>query len=439
MHDLIGKTNVERIAIIVSCNGTSKFLGAPKIASSTGQNIANAVYDTLVKWNIVDRIAGMSFDTTSHNTGVDNGAAALLEAKIGRKLLRFPCRHHIYEIVLRSVFELKLTSSSAPDVPMFNRFSSAWSTYDHNAYTSGIDDGIVGKQISKDERDDIIKFCYDQLSKFQIRDDYKEFIQLVLIFLGEDKEKNKFNFHTPGPTSNARWMAKAIYCLKMFIFRKQFKPSKKELSGIRDVCLFVVKLYVKSWYGCTNAVSAPLQDLNFIKNAIEYSDSAISAAILNKMKNHVWYLSEEAVALAFFDHEVSFEEKRKMVEKLQSKKPVVNLKDNRSYSNLSEFKNYSLSDFVSEKTLIFFNQFGLSTAFLQFDVSNWESSFEFEEAWTFCRDLFVVNDTAERGVKFIKDFNKVLTTDEDEKQCLLQIVEAYRQKYSSYHKSVLIQ
>lgn len=122
--------------------------------------------------------------------------------------------------------------------------------------------------------------------------------------------------------------------------------------------------------------------------------------------------------MPFFDHEVSFEEKRKMVEKLQSKKPVVNLKDNRSYSNLSEFKNCSLSDFVSEKTLNFFNQFGWSTAFLQFDVSNWESSFEFEEAWTFCRDLFVVNDTAERGVKFIKDFNKVLTNDEDEKQCL---------------------
>lgn len=151
----------------------------------------------------MDRITGMSFDTTTHNTGVNNGAADLLEQKIGRKLLRFPCRHHVYEIVLRSVFELKLTSSSAPDVPMFNRFSNDWPKFDHSAYTSGIDDEIVSTQISKDECNDIKKFCYDQLSKFQIRDDYKEFIQLVLIFLGEDKEQNKFKFYTPGPTSNA--------------------------------------------------------------------------------------------------------------------------------------------------------------------------------------------------------------------------------------------
>lgn len=50
---------------------------------STEQNIANAVYDTPVKWDIVNRFAGMSFETTSHNTGADNGAATLLEEKIG--------------------------------------------------------------------------------------------------------------------------------------------------------------------------------------------------------------------------------------------------------------------------------------------------------------------------------------------------------------------
>lgn len=431
MPDLIGKSKVDRIAVLVSYGGTSKFLGAPKITSSTGEEIACA------KWKIVDRVEGMSFDTTTSNTGVDNGAAALLEKKIGRKLLRFPCRHHIYEIALKSVFELKVSPSSAPEVSMFERFAKSWEKMDHDTYETGIEDQIVAAQISEAERDEIRKFCTDQLSKRQIRDDYKEFLQLILMFLGGDP----VSFRTPGPTSNARWMAKGIYSVKIFMFRSQFTlNSKYDLPGLRDVCVFLIKLYVKPWYQCTNAISAPLQDLNFIKNAINYAstDSAISTEILRKMTNHMWYLSEEAVALAFFDSDVSFEEKRKMVDKLQADKPNVSLKDGRTHSNLMEFKNYCLSDFVSKNTINFFNRFGLSTDFLQLDPPTWETSYEYEEGWSFCSDLFVVNDTAERGVKFIKDFNKVLTNNEEEKQMLLQIVEAYRSKYTSYRKIDLI-
>lgn len=82
MKDLIGSTKVERIAILVSYNGTSKFLGALKVESSTGKNIADAVYEVLVKWNIVDQVSGFSYDTTSTNTGINTGAAVLLEKKL---------------------------------------------------------------------------------------------------------------------------------------------------------------------------------------------------------------------------------------------------------------------------------------------------------------------------------------------------------------------
>ena len=39
MQDVIGSTKVDRIAILVSYNGTSKFLGAPKVTPSTGKNM----------------------------------------------------------------------------------------------------------------------------------------------------------------------------------------------------------------------------------------------------------------------------------------------------------------------------------------------------------------------------------------------------------------
>lgn len=120
-------------------------------------------------------------------------------------------------------------------------------------------------------------------------------------------------------------------------------------------------------------------------------------------------------------------------------KRSVKLKDGRSHSNLIAFENYSLSDFVSEKTKLFFSEFGLSSTFLELDPSIWETAFDFEEGWSFCRNIFVVNDAGERGVKFVQDYNRILTKDEDELQLILQMVEAYRKKYPSYKKSVLMQ
>lgn len=128
-----------------------------------------------------------------------------------------------------------------------------------------------------------------------------------------------------------------------------------------------------------------------------------------------------------------------MVEKLQLKEPVVTLKNARHHPQLSDFQNYDISDFVSEKSKQFFSRFGISSNFMELDPSTWETDFEFEEGWSICRDLFVVNDTAERGIKFIQEYNRSLTNDEHEMQLILQMVEAYRQKYPSFKKSVLLQ
>lgn len=186
----------------------------------------------------------MSYDTTASNTGRNIGAAVELQKKIGNELTNLPCRHHVYEILLRNVFETKLSPSSAPTVAMFERFAKSWPGINHESFESVFEDEIVWSQISATETEDIIQFCKYQLTKSQIRNDYEELLQLALIFLGADR----FNFHTPSGTSNARWMSKAIYCLKIYLFRDQFTLSDEEMNGIRDVCLFLVKLYIKPWY-----------------------------------------------------------------------------------------------------------------------------------------------------------------------------------------------
>lgn len=436
LPDLVGKDKVDRIAVLVSFDGTSKFLGAPKIETSTGENIAAVVHKTLTAWNIADHVTAMSFDTTSSNTGIHIGACTFMERHLERALLPLACRHHIYELDLKAVFELKCYASSAPGVPIFERFAKNWTSIDQNSFKSGIADDVVSSQMSDIEKTNFQRYCHDQLKRNQSREDYKEFLHLSLIFIGE----TGYRFRAPGATSNARWMSKAIYSLKMFIFRDQFKLTSRELKGLRDICLFLIRLYIKVWFGCTNAIAAPFQDLSYIKSSIEYakSDSTVSKAILDKKSNHLWYLCEELVALAFFDSNVSFEVKRKMVQQLKSREPRVKLSNNRNHKNLNDFASRDLDDFVSEKTKNFFSRFRLSSTFLKFDPSTWETKYDFEEGWSFCKDLFVVNDTAERGVKFIKDYNRILTNDEEQKQLLLQVVESYRKKYRSHKKSDLV-
>ena len=99
-----------------------------------------------------------------------------------------------------------------------------------------------------------------ELQKKIVRDNYRELIELSIIFLGGDKEK-KLKIRPPGAMHQARWMARAIYSLKICLLQSHLKISMKEKQALRDVCLFIATVYVKPWLGCSLAVKAPYQDL----------------------------------------------------------------------------------------------------------------------------------------------------------------------------------
>lgn len=249
------KQKVDQIPVIVSQQIGAQLLGVPKIQSGTGLAMANAVFDLLVEWKIDDKIVGISFDTTSTNTGQYNGACAILERLLGKRLLWLACEHHVFEIMLRAAFEAKFGVSSAPTVPVFDRFQNEWNNIDKTKYQSGIADPIV-KDALKNIADDLIRFSQEKVKKKKFaRQDYKEILQLTLIFLGSDAEK--VTFHVPGGTSQARWMAKAIYVLKIFLFRDQFHLSSHQAATFRDLAIFIVRIYVKTWTLCAIPAVTP--------------------------------------------------------------------------------------------------------------------------------------------------------------------------------------
>ena len=66
-------------------------------------------------------------------------------------------------------------------------------------------------------------------------DDYLELVNLCLIFLGGSATISELNvkFLAPSATHNARWMAKAIYCLKIYLIQDQFVITVREKKELQ--------------------------------------------------------------------------------------------------------------------------------------------------------------------------------------------------------------
>lgn len=443
MEDIHGRGKVDRLPVLITQRSGTQLLGVAKIASGTGEAQADAVYCLLKDWKALKNIIGMCFDTTNPNAGRLNGACSLLEGKLGRSLLRLACRHHIYEIFLRAAYEAKFPGTTAPTVPLFTRFRNIWENIDKKNFQTGMSDAKVKIVLNDEIRAEIIGFCKHELKDKKIaRDDYRELLQLTLIFVGgEDPEK--IRFRAPGADSHARWMSKAIYSLKIFLFASQVHMNPNLKNRLRDFCLFVVLIYTKAWFRCVRPLEAPKQDLDFLKavRKFEQIDRQISVAVLRKIRGHLWYLSPETIALSLFDDNVTVEEKRKLSRKLKSMPPpdestsVDKFTPNQDHFNMLGEK--GLDYFITEDTLNFFTRFNISQNFLSKNPSVWPADEDYKNAQALLSSLVVVNDDAERTVKLMEDFNKLITKNEDMLQALLLTVSEYRKKFPGYSKSDL--
>lgn len=154
-----------------------------------------------------------------------------------------------------------------------------------------------------------------------LRADYVEFLELALLFLGGRPQKKSFQvtFHPPGAMHHARWMSKALYSLKIYLFRKQFHLPENQMQGLGVLNVFLIRYYIKLWFQSSDPCVAARIDLQFLQDMIRYIkvDENMAKLILQKFSRHLWYLSEEAIGMAIFDETISNEIKTKMVAKLR--------------------------------------------------------------------------------------------------------------------------
>lgn len=398
----VRKSKEERLPIVISYDNKEQLIAVPKLENSSGSEQAQAVWNAIVDWNLEDKAQILCCDTTASNTGRINGACVLLEQKLNREMLIFACRHHIYELVLKAVFEAKISQvTTSPDIPLFKNFRSNWKNINVEKIQSHKETLL---RLNDSKIDELLEYYRIELTKEIVRDDYRELIELCIIFLGGDID-NKFKIRPPGAMHQARWMARAIYSLKISLFSSQFKMSNKDKTALLDVCLFIATSYVRPWLQCTLAVKAPYQDLCFLKamKAYETVDKTISNAAIQKFCQHLWYLAEEVAILSLFDDDINQESKVKIVANLAKENPSVHNK--RYIPSREELSGplfeKNMDDFVSMNSRSFFRRLKIDDSFLMECPTSWPANASFQHAKMKMQSLKAVNDTAERAVKLM--------------------------------------
>jgi len=408
LPSLTSKTLVDRLPVIISSNNQEQLLGVPKLTIGTGEEQAENVFKIIEEWGLNEFIVALCCDTTSSNTGRLKGACILLEQRLGKELLYLMCRHHIYEIVLKSVFDVKFGPMSGPNIQLFKKFQDNWSKIDTAIFNSGIEDEVVCQTLFNIQQR-VVDFALAHSNEHQFREDYRELLELSIIFLGGVPNRG-ISFRAPGASHHTRWMSKAIYCLKIYMFRKQFHMTKNQENACRDCCIFIISVYIERWFRSHIAIEAPYQDILFIQCLIEYEniDKNISNIALKKFCGHLWYLNPETAAFAFFDTNVSILLKIKMVESLKNtddgnenvvKRIVVPI------NNHTFLKNKQIYDFINCSSMKLFERFDIATDFLQQNPADWYANDNYQKGISIFNNIKVVNDAAERGVKLISNFN----------------------------------
>ena len=158
-------------------------------------------------------------------------------------------------------------------------------------------------------------------------------------------------------------------------------------------------------------------------------EPVVAEVAITTQERHLWYLSEELAPLCIF----SSSDKVSDYQKLEIAKKILKTKEHYDCKVLGQptqpiiTPRTRLVDLIGPQSWHLFSKFE-DTQWLSKHPRTWEKDPGFNVMFRIIRNLKVVNDVAERGVKLATDFSDIITTDEEQMQYLLQVVEDSRLK-----------
>ena len=266
----------------------------------------------------MESVIGLCYDTTNANTGIHNGTVTLLSKLLPQPVFQNPCRRHIGKTLLRHVWnECEIEPSTGPNFVIFKKFQDIWEFLDLTNESENLHLPLKG------EYQEVACRLQSLQQSTSVRDDYKEAIDLSLMYL---TGKQTSSIRRPGALTQARFMCKILYSLKIVMLSKVIGKqanhteimTSEQLQNIQKFTDFTVIVYMKWWVECSVASAAPRTDLQLLIDIHQYQpkDTVLASAALKAFKRHQNYLEEEMVPLCLFDINLNNQEKHEVATKI---------------------------------------------------------------------------------------------------------------------------
>ena len=172
----------DRLPVIVLYGGTEKLLAVSNLTSGSEKSMALAVKEALNDWKLEDKVVSMSFDTTRSNTAQKNGTCHLFEVQLGKELLLLSYQHHIFELEIGAVFNTAFGPSSESEIKIFKKFQACWPHLKQDNYEPASSEPSMEVYVAP-VRDSLLMSPKKFLHPQKPREDYREFLELIIIFL----------------------------------------------------------------------------------------------------------------------------------------------------------------------------------------------------------------------------------------------------------------
>ena len=250
----------------------------------------------------------------------------------------------------------------------------------------------------------------------------------------------------PGALHRARFMASAIYSLKITLLKQQFTDaSPEDVFNVTVMAEYIALIHVPYFLKSPLSIAAPRQDRSFWIDIHEYRKCFAHGSLQQDMidavakfvKMHLWYLTEELVVFGLFDSELPADERRKMADKLlQTRRPPTFQIGKPVFPVDLMCASPQLDSFIGERSWLIFDKLAGIGNWLRLNVDQWDSDPEYLRLREVLLDLKVVNDLAERCVKDVQDYAK-LARDSKYREDILMVVSDHRGVFQDLRKQSL--
>ena len=247
----------------------------------------------------------------------------------------------------------------------------------------------------------------------------------------------EFKIQVPGAYDHVRFMAKAIYYIKMFLLLPQLIDrnlvDEVDVSVISRMSKFVILLYGQYFLETALTSSAPRLDLQFWRNAKRYEviDVDISIAVVNSVYRQMFYLTEELIAFALCDENVSHSDKEDIVRALiRADRPQRFIPKKPDFkAHLLKNKPHDapqLADFVGERSWLVFDLFDVNVTWMEYPPENWDNIDDFQRFFKLINGIVCVNDVAERNVQNVLEHAE-FSRDPERRDRVVKVVNSHRE------------